>query len=29
MDYQDNPARGKLRFWFGPMAMVDYLHNTT
>jgi|GEM_PF-1298606 Flp pilus assembly protein TadG len=27
MNYVDNPARPRLRFWFGPLAMVDYLHN--
>ncbi len=27
MNYSDNPARPRLRFWFGPMNMVDYLHN--
>ncbi|HEY7330491.1 MAG TPA: pilus assembly protein TadG-related protein [Gemmataceae bacterium] len=27
MNYSDNPARPLLRYWFGPMAMVDYLHN--
>ena len=27
MNYSDNPARPKLRFWFGPLNMVDYLHN--
>ncbi|HZW30358.1 MAG TPA: hypothetical protein VFF52_06585, partial [Isosphaeraceae bacterium] len=27
MNYTDNPARPLLRFWFGPMAMVDYMHN--
>jgi Flp pilus assembly protein TadG len=28
MYYQDNPARPRLRFWFGPMLMTDYLHNS-
>ena len=27
MSYPDNPDRPLLRYWFGPMAMVDYLHN--
>jgi Flp pilus assembly protein TadG len=27
MSYTDNPARGLLRFWFGPIMMVDYLHS--
>jgi hypothetical protein len=27
MNYQDNPARPKLRFWFSPIMMVDFLHN--
>ncbi|HLW68535.1 MAG TPA: TadE/TadG family type IV pilus assembly protein [Gemmataceae bacterium] len=27
ISYTDNPLRPKLRFWFGPMNMVDYLHN--
>jgi Flp pilus assembly protein TadG len=27
MNYLDNPARGRLRFWFSPILMVDYLHN--
>jgi hypothetical protein len=27
MNYNDNPLRGRLRFWFGPLAMVDYLQN--
>jgi hypothetical protein len=27
MSYSDNPARPLLRYWFGPMNMVDYLHN--
>ena len=27
MSYTDNPARPGLRYWFGPMAMVDYLQN--
>jgi hypothetical protein len=25
MDYQDNPKRPRLHFWFGPMTMVDFL----
>ena len=27
MNYSDNPARPLSRYWFGPMAMVDFLHN--
>jgi Flp pilus assembly protein TadG len=27
MSYTNNPARPRVRFWFGPMAMVDYMHN--
>ena len=27
MSYTDNPARPRLRYWFGPLLMVDYLHN--
>lgn len=27
MNYTDNPARPLLRYWFGPLAMVDYLQN--
>ena len=27
VNYSDNPARAKLRFWFSPILMVDYLHN--
>ena len=27
INYQDNPARPKLRFWFSPILLVDYLHN--
>jgi hypothetical protein len=27
MHYNDNPKRGKLHFWFGPMTLVDYLGN--
>jgi hypothetical protein len=27
MSYADNPLRPKTRFWFGPMMMVDFLHN--
>ncbi len=27
MSYSDIPSRPRLRFWFGPMNMVDYLHN--
>jgi Flp pilus assembly protein TadG len=27
MTYTDIPARPRLRFWFGPMAMVDYMQN--
>ena len=27
MGYSDNPARPRLRFWFGPLMMVDYMNN--
>ena len=27
MNYLDNPARPLARYWFGPMAMVEYLQN--
>ena len=27
MSYTDNPLRPKLRYWFSPILMVDYLHN--
>jgi Flp pilus assembly protein TadG len=27
MSYTDNPLRPKFRYWFGPMAMVDFMHN--
>jgi Putative Flp pilus-assembly TadE/G-like len=27
MNYQDNPKRPRLHFWFGPMTMVDFLGN--
>ncbi len=27
MNYQDNPLRPKLRHWFSPISMVDYLQN--
>jgi Flp pilus assembly protein TadG len=27
MNYSDNPARPRLRFWFSPILMVDLLHN--
>ncbi|MCS7159359.1 MAG: pilus assembly protein TadG-related protein [Gemmatales bacterium] len=27
MRYDDNPLRPRLRFWFGPMTMVDFLGN--
>jgi hypothetical protein len=27
MSYTDIPLRPRLRYWFGPMNMVDYLHN--
>ncbi|MDR3638309.1 MAG: pilus assembly protein TadG-related protein [Isosphaeraceae bacterium] len=27
MTYSDNPARPLSRYWFGPMAMVDYMQN--
>ncbi|MFO0953821.1 MAG: pilus assembly protein TadG-related protein [Isosphaeraceae bacterium] len=29
MDYQDNPKRPKLHFWFGPMSMLDFLGNVS
>jgi hypothetical protein len=25
MDYRDNPARPKMRYWFGPMSVLDFL----
>jgi Flp pilus assembly protein TadG len=25
--YTDNPARPRLRYWFGPLNLVDYLQN--
>lgn len=25
MDYEDNPKRPRLHFWFGPMTMMDFL----
>ena len=27
LNYLDDPARPKLRFWFSPILMVDYLHS--
>ena len=27
IDYQDNPPRPLLKFWFGPLSMVDFLGN--
>jgi hypothetical protein len=27
MHYLDNPKRPKLKFWFGPLSMVDFLGN--
>ncbi len=27
MKYSDIPARPKMRYWFGPMMMVDFMHN--
>jgi hypothetical protein len=27
MSYSDIPARPRLRYWFSPIQMVDYLHN--
>jgi Flp pilus assembly protein TadG len=27
MSYSDAPRRPRMRFWFGPMMMVDYLQN--
>jgi Flp pilus assembly protein TadG len=27
MQYNNNPARPLLRYWFSPILMVDYLHN--
>ncbi len=27
VNYSDNPARGKLRFWFSPILLSDYLQN--
>jgi hypothetical protein len=27
MDYRDNPPRPRLKYWFGPMTMVDHLGN--
>jgi len=27
MNYTDNPARPLSRYWFGPMAMVDFMSN--
>jgi len=29
MNYADNPLRPRLRFWFGPLTMVDFLDNFT
>ncbi len=27
MNYADNPPRGKTRYWFGPMTMLDFIDN--
>jgi Flp pilus assembly protein TadG len=27
MNYNDNPARPNLRYWFSPMMLVDFLNN--
>src|SRR5262249_3979137 len=27
MTYSDNPLRPKLRYWFGPIAMADFMQN--
>jgi hypothetical protein len=27
MNYQDNPERPLLRYWFSPLMLVDFLHN--
>jgi Flp pilus assembly protein TadG len=27
MNYLDNPRRPRLRFWFGPITMIDFLGN--
>src|SRR5262249_728105 len=27
MSYTDNPQRPRLRFWFGPLLMADYMQN--
>ncbi|MFO0936202.1 MAG: hypothetical protein U0798_06775 [Gemmataceae bacterium] len=27
MHYLDNPSRPRLHFWFGPMSMMDFIHN--
>lgn len=27
MGYSDNPQRPRMRFWFGPIMMVDFLQN--
>lgn len=27
MSYTDNPLRPRLRYWFGPIALVDFLQN--
>jgi hypothetical protein len=27
INYSDNPARPLLRYWFGPLNLVDYTHN--
>ena len=29
MQYNDNPLRPKLHFWFGPLTMVDFLNSTS
>lgn len=27
MDYLDNPRRPRLRFWFGPLSLIDFIGN--
>ncbi len=27
MDYLDNPKRPRLRYWFGPLSLVDFMGN--
>lgn len=27
MDYRDSPNRPKMRLWFGPLSLIDYLGN--